>query len=665
MLEVLGKSPGVSVDADGKIQLRGKSGVVVYIDDRPTYLSAEDLANYLRSLPASSVDVLEIMTNPPAKYDAAGNAGVINIKLKRTKAQGFNGSFSTSYGQGFYARTSNSFNFNYRVNKINLFSNVSYSIYNTYQDLNLERKYYDADGSVNSSFKQNSYIKRGSKGANVKVGMDYYLNKKSTFGIVFSGFRNADDKPINNKSVISDGNGEMINNVTAYVVEKKVLTNKGLNLNYNYKIDSLGKEISANVDYLDYDGPLENALLNSVYRPDGTLDNRSNLIGDLPSNIKIATAKIDYTHPVKGIGTFSIGAKTSLIKTKNVANFYDETNGSLIVNNDFSNSFNYKENINAGYVNYSFEKSRFSLQVGLRFENTIISGHQFGNAVKADSSFDRTLNNLFPTFYLNYKLDSADRNQFGFSYGRRIDRPNYQDMNPFTYPLDRFTLYGGNPFLRPTISNNFELTHTFKNILTTGLQVNYTQDLISETIEQTNGIFFSRPGNFGKLFSYGITMNVNFSPVKWWTVQLYTQLLNGNYKATLYGQDVKNSGAYWYVNNTNQFQINKKWSAELSGFYQTKTYYAQFVLIPVGGISAGVSRKLFKDNGSIKLNIQDPFYINRGGGEIIGLSNSTADWRNKFDSRVLTVAFSYRFSKGENLKARNTGGSDSEKGRVN
>jgi len=664
MMEVLQKSPGVSVDETGNIKLKGRAGVVVYIDDRPTYMSTEDLANYLRSLPSSSVDIMEIMTNPPAKYDAAGNAGVINIRLKKTKAQGFNGGFNLSYSQGRYPKSGNSFNFNYRVNKVNFFSNISYNIYNSFQDLDIERKYYKPTGEPLSAFQQNSYLKNESKGFNAKIGMDYYINKKSTFGIVLAGFQNNDSRPVANNASIIDSAGNVSNFVKADATSKKVLKNKSINLNYNYKIDSSGKEVTVNLDYLDYDGRLKSDLLNSIYMPNGDFSSQTNLIGDLPSTIKIATAKIDYTHPLKRLGTFGAGAKTSFIKTNNDANFYDENNGILTVNNDFTNNFTYKENINAAYVNYSFERKRFSAQAGLRFENTNITGLQMGNQTKPDSSYNRTLNNLFPTVYLNYKLDSADKNQFGFTYGKRIDRPNYQDMNPFTYPLDRFTLYGGNPFLKPTISHNFELSHTYKNILTTAFQVNYVKDLISETIEQTNGIFYSRPGNFGQQFSYGLTVNLNFSPLKWWTVQLYNELIKDNFKATLYDQQVNNSGVHWSVNGTSQFQITQKWSAEVSGYYNTKVYYAQFILIQAGSFSVSVSRKLMKDNATLKLNFNDPFYVYRTGGNIIGLNNSAANWHSKLDTRVVGIAFSYRFNKGKSLKARNSGGSDSEKGRV-
>ena len=176
-LEVLEKSPGIQVDINGNISLRGKQGVMVFVDDKPTYLSAADLANYLRSLPSSILATIEIMTNPPAKYDAAGNAGIINIKLKRTKTKGINGGINTSYGQGVYARTINSFNLNYRINKINFFTNLSYNINNSYQDLFIERQYFKPGTSVmNSTFNQNSYIKREASGFTGKAGFDYNIN---------------------------------------------------------------------------------------------------------------------------------------------------------------------------------------------------------------------------------------------------------------------------------------------------------------------------------------------------------------------------------------------------------------------------------------------------------------------------------------------------------
>ncbi len=664
LLEILQKSPGVTVDENGGIKLKGKSGVLVYIDDKPTYLSETDLANYLRSLPSGAADIIEIMTNPPAKYDAAGNAGIINIRLKKTKAKGFNGGISISYGQGVYARTNNNINFNYRVNKINFFSSTSYNINNTYQDLYLERGYYKPSGNLNSIFNQNSFNKKQPSGFNVKLGADYYINKKSTLGIVLTGFSNIDKKDVTNTAYLLDSIKKLQNIVKAKAVSKRVLNNKGINLNYAFKPDSTGKEWLFNIDYLDYSAELNSTLLNSIYLPDESFVSKTNLIGVLPSTIKIFTAKLDYTIPSKNGTRLDVGAKTSFINTNNIANFFDENNNVLTSNNDFSNNFTYKENINAAYVSYSLEKKRFSMQAGLRFENTTLSGHQLGNMVRPDSAFKRNFNSLFPTFYANYKLDSADINQLGFSYGRRINRPDYQSMNPFTYPLDRFTLYGGNPYLRPTFSNNFEVSHTWKNRISTTLQYSYITDVISETIEQGSNIFYSRPGNFGKQVSYGVNVNAVVNPFKWWTIQLYTELMKNKFTGRLYNQDVNNVGTHWLINGSNQFVISSKWSAELSGSYQSRVYYGQFVVIPFGSLTTGIARKLMKDKATIKASLSDIFYTSQRGGDIKSLSNSTASWYSYFDSRFVTVSFSYRFNKGKSLKARETGGSESEKGRV-
>jgi iron complex outermembrane recepter protein len=663
-LDVLEKSPGVQVDQNGVISLKGRQGVVVYIDDKPTYLSAADLANYLRSLPSGSLGLIEIMTNPPAKYDAAGNAGVINIKLKRTKTVGFNGSINASYGQGVYARTNNSVNLNYRVNKINFFSNISYNINNGFQDLYIKRQYYTPGGTLNALFNQNSFIKWERSGANLKLGLDYYLNKKTTMGIVLTGFSNTNNNTTTNNAELLNGNQAVQNKVNAISPSERIFKNGSINLNYVYKLNEKGAEFSLNADYIAYDSDMDQSLLNTIFMPDGSFVSKTNLISRLPATINIKTAKADYTLPLKHGARFEAGMKTSFINTKNVADFFDEANNILTINNDFSNNFRYNENINAAYINYSREGKKFAIQAGLRFENTAIKGNQLGNAVRKDSSFTRDYNSFFPTLYLSYKLDSVDKHQLGFSYGRRIDRPNYQDLNPFTYPLDRFTLYSGNPFLQPTFSNNFELSHTYKNRITTTLQFSYTKDVINETIEQSSNIFYSRPGNLGKQISYGISVNASFQPTKWWTIQCYTELMYNEFTADIYNQQLNNRGTLWYIGPVNIFQINKSWNAELGGSYQTRVAVAQFVTIPVWNMRAGIGKKVLKDKGTIRMNLSDLFYSNQPGGDIKSLANSAASWLSYLDSRVLTLSFSYRFNKGKGLAARATGASDAERSRV-
>lgn len=663
-VDVLKKSPGIAVDEDGSIRLNSKNGVLVYINDKPTYLSQRELYSYLQSIPAGDIQTIEIMTNPPAKYDAAGNAGIINIRMKRLRKQGLNGNINIAFSQGKYSRSNNSALINYFVNKVNLFAGITYNNSNSFQDLNIERRYYDASGSLLSAFNQNTYIIDRSNGPKLRAGMDYYINKKSTLGFSVSGFRWVTRQESNNNALMLNDSMNITNKIKALAATKRPFYNLTTNVNYNYIIDTTGKEISFNADYLHYNSRLNNSLLNTIYTPNDLQIDQSNLIGHLPSLIDIYTTNGDYTTPFFKTAKIDAGYKISYISTKNNADFFDEISGQLQPNSTFTNHFNYQENINAAYINYSYESKRFGLQAGLRYENTNIKGHQVGDANHPDSSFVRVFNSFFPTLFLSYKIDTNAFYLLNFSYGRRVDRPNYQDMNPFTYPVDRYTLYGGNPYLLPTFSDNFELSFTYKNFLTFTCLYSHVKDVNSETIEQQNGIFFSRPGNIGKQQTYGITANIVFHPIKHWDVNLYNSLIRNEFNANLYGHPFKNSGTTWSINITNQYFIDEKWSAELSAYYNTMEYYAQFELIPTGLLNVAVAKKVLKDKGNIKLSLNDAFYNNKLGGNIIGLNNSAALWRNRIDSRYVTLAFSYTFNKGEAIKSRNSSSADSEKNRV-
>ncbi len=662
-LEVLEKSPGVQVDLEGNIKLRGQSGVMVMIDDRPTYLSSSDLASYLRSLPASAIGRIEIMTTPPAKYDAEGNAGVINIVMKRTKVNGLSGGVNVGYSQGYYWRSNDSFNLDYRINKLNFFSNFSYGNNGSYQDLTIRRQYF-TDGSVHSGFIQRTRIKKRNEGWQGKAGLDYYMNEHSTVGFSVSGFTNSNTESTHNLAEISDSLSSLTGKVNAFVQMTQKMGSITANINYTWKIDTLGQEISMNADYSNFNSSMDQSLLNKIYTPADELLFSTNLVSNLPSSIDIATAKIDYSHPFRNHSRFDAGAKTSRIHTENFANFFDESNGVYSPNYDFTNTFFYDEQIQAGYVNYSGEKKLFAYQAGLRYENTVMQGVQKGNAIQPDSTFKRNYGNFFPTIYLNQKLDSLGKHVIGLSAGRRINRPNYQDMNPFTYPMDRFTLYSGNPFLQPTFSYFSELSYLNNNNYNFTLYIGTNKNEINETIEQTNGIFYSRPGNIGTSSYLGVSASGAYDIAKWWTIQFYTEYMYTSYSGSIYNQKLNNHGAFFFVNPINMFTLSDKLSFELSGNYQTKNYSAQFVLIPVWSVRAGISYKMMNNKATLRINLNDALYTYQPGGNILSLNESTASWKSYFDTRVIGISFGYKFTKGKVLAARDSGSSDTELERV-
>lgn len=663
-MDVLSKSPGVNVDQNGVISLKGKSGVAIFIDDKPTYLSGADLDNYLRSLPSSSLDQIELMTNPPAKYDAAGNGGVINIKTKKTKIAGFNGGINLSLNQGELSRSNNSFNFNYRKDKINVFGNLSYNLNNSFTDLDLNRKYKNDDGSAKSYFNQNSYFRRHGNTFNLKTGLDYYASEKTTWGIVLTGMNRISKQVNNNTSNLSNASMQLDSVIRAENIDQIKYQNAGVNLNYRHKFKQAGRELTFDTDYLLYRNQTDQTYYNFSYLPSGALKYQDILTGNLPSNIDIYTAKADYSHPLENKWKLDAGVKTAYTKTDNIADYFNTANGKTSADYEKSNHFLYEENINAVYLNMSREGKRFSLQAGLRYENTVSNGHQLGNLIKPDSSFKRTYNSLFPTLYFSYKLDTAGNNQLGLNYGRRIDRPYYQDLNPFFSPLDKFTYYVGNPFLKPSFTQSIELSHTYKSKITTTFGYSWVRDEVNETIEILNGTYYSRPANVGKTRVANVSVNAEIDLTKWAKLNAYMEFAKIVSKTDFYTGFLVTNGSYFRTNPNVQFKISPTWNAEVNMSYQSKLSNVQFLLGSVHEFGAAVQKKL-SAKSTLKLTANDIFRDRIFNGVINNLAATEANWKNKQDSRNFVLSYSYRLGKAFSSPAKHeSSGADAEKNRV-
>lgn len=660
-LDVLEKSPGVMVQ-NGSINLKGKAGVLILIDDKPTYLSGTELENYLRALPSDLLAQIEIMTQPPAKYDAAGNAGVINIKTKKSKAAGFNASANLAIGQGQLTSTNNSLNFNLRKNKLNLFGNFSGGVRQSFSDLDIYRTYKNADGTAKADFNQNSYTKRLSKLLRGKVGLDYYYSEKTTFGIALNAttFNGSSSEKISSDQVNNTG----LSDYKVAGLNKGSDRNKDawLNLNYRHQFRE-GKEITFDADYLVYDNYSDNSFDNTFLYPDNT-KTQDLLTGKLPSRIHIYTGKADYTHTLKNNWRLDAGVKTSYIKTDNLADYAITANNVTAPDYDKSNHFIYKENINAGYLNLSREMDKLSVQAGLRLEHTLSDGHQLGNVMKSDSSFSRSYASLFPTVYLSYKFDTLGNNQVGLNYGRRIDRPYYEDLNPFIAPKDKFTYYVGNPFLRPAFTHSVELFYTYKNKITTTLSYSNSNDNVDETIEILNGIYYSRPGNIGKKVTTSISVDAGFDLAKWLNFHMYTEVTQIHSMSNFYTGYLDTKGSFLFVNPNFQITLGKDWTAELSGRYISKVYNAQFVSGAYWVANAGIQKR-FSNAATLKLSVRDLFYTQVNSGTIYNLALTDASWNNLGDTRVATLTFSYRFGKSlENNRSHEANGAQSEQNRI-
>ncbi|MEO9146237.1 MAG: outer membrane beta-barrel protein [Ginsengibacter sp.] len=665
-LEVLEKSPGVSVDKDGNISLKGKAGVTVMMDGRPSYLSGQELANLLKNMSSSNIDQIEIMTNPSAKYDASGNSGIINIKTKKNKMHGLNGSISTSLLQSKYTKTSNSVNLNYRTGKFNLFGNYSYTLWQSYQNQHIIRNFRNTNTkAVETIFDQDNISRNKWQAHNFKAGMDFYANKKTTLGVVFSGFANPSDQHGINTNHLNDKKNNTDSIVVADNSEKERSNNFSTNLNLRHVFDSSGKEFTIDVDYLNYDQRSKQLLVNNYYNPDlSMIRDPSQLKGDLPSNINIYSAKTDFIFPMKNTAKIETGLKSSYVSTDNDALYQNSTTGGYVTDEGKTNHFIYKENINAAYVNYSRQIKQWGFQAGLRAENTNAQGHQMGNSSRPDSSFTKNYVDFFPTVYVSYNANA--KNTFSINYGRRIDRPDYEDLNPFYYFLDEYTYQVGNTLLQPQFSDNIELSHTYADFLNTTINYSKTRNVFVPVVRQITSErkTFQTKENLASKTNVGIAMSASFPVTSFWSTNLYSNLNYNSYSGVIDGGNLEVDATTFMANMSNQLKFKNGWSAEVGGFYRSRGIESQIVINAMWRLDAGVQKQVLKNKGSLKLSIRDIFNTQVFSGTV-NYQDIDVYIKNYRDSRTVSLTFSYRF--GKPLKSQShqkTGGASEEKSRV-
>lgn len=666
-LDILEKSPGVMVSSEGAISLKGKQGVIVMMDGKPTYLSAADLANMLKNMPASSLDQIEIMTNPSSKYDAEGNSGVINIKTKKGKAAGFNGSIMVGASVGIFnpegemhyiPKSQNSFNFNYRKNKVNFFGNYNPNFFKGRNVQDIRRKFYDeATGELLSSTEQMIRFKFKGFNQTLKLGMDWYADKKNTFGVTASAFSFDGSPRPSTSTVVKDGEGVIqsgMNSVTENNIDFK---NFSANLNWRHQFDSTGRELTADVDYITYDRHAYMLLSTEPYDKFGQLGGTMMLRGDLPSGINIFSFKSDYVQPFKN-GRLEAGVKTSYVENSHLV-VYNKKIDDQWYHDNRSNHFEYKENINAAYVNLNKQWGKWSLQGGLRVENTIATGYQRVTSEK----FDRDTTNLFPTAFISYAVNKT--NNLTVSYSKRIRRPDYQMLNPFIFFADSLVFQKGNPYLRPQYTHNMELSHSFKGNYITTLAYNTTNDVIAQIIKPDGIKMFNTFDNVAQLKNISLSLTIPVKVSKWWNMNVFSTIYNNHYKGFYNAEPIDVNTTSFMANMTNSFTISKGLTAELSGFYRHRGIDDLAMLEPIYQMSLGVQKQIIQGKGTVRLNIRDPFAWQqyKGTTKYDGIDMS---FHSRNDFRQVTATFTYRFGKQNQQTAprRRTSGSQEEQSRV-
>ncbi|HLP13990.1 MAG TPA: outer membrane beta-barrel protein, partial [Flavobacteriales bacterium] len=370
VLDVLERAPGVIVANGTTINLRGKSGVIIMIDGKPSPLSGQDMVNYLRTLPSANIEKIEIITNPSAKYDAAGNAGIINIKFKKDKRQGFNGNVSLSAGQGVYFKPTASTNLNWRKKKWNVFANYAWTKPNGFTHFYINRKFFDSTHAVQQVSDQDSYTKQPFENHSGKFGVDFYANDKTIIGLVVSGNRFHMDRDGFTKATITNAENAILYSSETQNLLDETRFNLFGNLNLKHTFDSTGKELTMDLDYGKFSNINDQSFLSRYYDASNNPYFENALRSDQESNITFASFKTDYLQPFKKGGKLEAGIKSSYVQTGNNMVLYTIINGAEAFDSSRSNHFIYDENINAAYFNLACEFKKIDFQAGLRTEHT-------------------------------------------------------------------------------------------------------------------------------------------------------------------------------------------------------------------------------------------------------------------------------------------------------
>lgn len=655
-LELLRKSPGVQVDNNEHISMKGKTGVRIYIDGKPSQLDAASLAAYLKGLNSADIESIEMISNPSAKYDASGNAGIINIKLKKNKKIGTNGSVNMGLTQGFYFKENGSVNLNYRDKKWNLFGNAGFNGGKYRNDQNLNRLTND------TVYDMHSVQITDNKNVNVKAGADYYANRNSVFGIM--GTINTSDG-----SWSSHG----VTDIYYHNMYKKTLiaqnaipgssTNANLNFNYKYS-DTNGREFSIDADYGLFKGRHSSTQPND-YTYYNTLLTNLTYKNNTPVNINIYSLKADGEQNLWK-GKFGYGVKFSYVTTDNTYNFYNVVNSSDVLDTKMSNQFQYTENINAGYINYQCQLSeKWSIQAGLRTEQTNREGKltRADGIQQGDDDTKKSYIDFFPSGALTWTVNQ--KNSLNLTYSRRIDRPTYEDLNPFEFKLDELTYQKGNAFLNPQYTNTVELTHTFMGFINTTVGYSHVDDFATEVLDTVKGATYVQKRNIAKQDIYSFNIGAPLPIKKWWNGYVNLWYNYQKFGGFINGKNLSISLPQYGGYMMHSFTLPKDYTAEISGWYNGPGIWgASSMTRPQGAIDLGIQKKFLNKKLTVKISATDILHT-ASPWRMTSNFGSSISGNGSWESQTVRLNITYMFGSSQIKAARqHETGLESEKKRL-
>lgn len=662
-IALLRKAPGVTVDNNDNISVLGRSGVLIYIDGKRLPLSGQDLAAYLQNLQAEQIDRIEIISNPGAKYEAQGNAGILDIRLKKDKNYGTNGSINASYAQGRYPKINLSGNANYRNKNFNVFGNAGIGEWKGFHRMDFQSYQNDIFlNEFNEGINNRLYL-------NYRMGMDYTIKPQHTIGFLAGGnFSNADNRGLNQIEISSQNRIEHIDSILiANTWTDQQRPSQNYNLNYNYE-QGQKRSLNIDIDYGYFDNGNERSQTNKYFDSEGQ-DVLSETASSFytPSVIKIWTAKSDYESEW-GKGKISLGLKYSQVNSDNRFRVFNDLNQQGSIDQRRSNYFDYSEKVAAAYLNYNRRiNESWQYSGGIRIEHTNINGILTAMLPELQEPPVRSdYVDLFPSFGLNWNAQVNHR--FQFNYGRRINRPDYHVLNPFVNQLSQLSYEKGNAFLAPEIVNNVDVNYTYAQQYNFKLAYSVTTDQITRLIgpdEQDPRAGFITWANLAEQRNFSFSASLPFQITKdissYWNVSaahLHNMADYGN------GAIVDLSAFTYNFYQQLSFPMPLSWKAELSGnFSGPGIWGGVFVYKTSWNLDFGIQRKFLSNRLQLKISFSDIFLKSGWDGES-NFDGLLSYGQGHWDSRRLNLNLSYKFGNDQVKSRKRQLGLEDEAGRA-
>ncbi|MEO8769485.1 MAG: outer membrane beta-barrel protein [Ferruginibacter sp.] len=657
-LEVLEKSPGVIVNhQSNSISLSGKEGVRIMINGKITQMPMDAVVQMLGGMNASNIDRIELITTPPANFDAEGNAGYINIILISNPNKGLNGSYSLTAGYGHGYTPAGAINFNYRNKKINLFGDYSFTWNNVNQDWFFSHRYFSQGIQQNNNTTTNRHPEDGQQ--NARIGIDVQASPKTIVGFLIGGYTSkwimkADNKLSIFKNNIPDTSVSILNH------ESNKWQHFMGNINYAHTFGE-GEVLSADIDYLYYKDNNPNDYHNNYYNNSGVLLGEELTRSTKLTPLNFWVGKIDYTRKFGKKINAEAGAKIALSKFTNDVAVESFQQNNWVKDPELTAKYHLEENIGAVYTSFNIEASaKTSVKLGLRYEYTTSN---LSSAVQ-QNIVDRKYGRFFPSVFFSQKLN--DKNSFNLSYSRRITRPTFKDMAPFVIFIDPYTFFSGNSGLQPAFSNVYKVDYLLKNFV---FSISYTKEDGSIANFQPKNSNSNKQilaaENLDNIKTVNISLSLPITITKWWNMQNNIQgnwqQINATYPKGPFELEQKN----FSLNSSQNFILPKNFSMEFSGFYQSKALFGASVTKPFGIANFGLQKKFKDSKNKLRFAVEDIFNTTLFKVTTdIPSENIYSSANLRFGYRTFKLTLTHNFGKSIKEKRDRTSASEEEQGRV-